>query len=354
MNSLLKQTQSIRHLESTWELSPVTMEQWLTLRSWISDIHIVHPRHIKGENYYRDYVTDKLAGRRMMIGSELVSHKRSQIKHTSGFVCVERVYDGISAVEFAHSQYVQRPGHITISDYSDAFRASHARLVSEAVWIPRAHLGVRTHDAISPLMVSIEEPEGRTLMREMDLFFKHAASSRAFDPFELEKTVGMLLKQDLYPASDREEWWNGRKKLIRKYIESHLEDPNLGPLQICHLFNMSRATLYRMFEDDGGVRRFIQDRRLHSAVWDLALNGIRRGRLSRVAERWGFSSDANFNRAVKAVFGMPPGAMFRNRWDIRSIKRDRDPTHIPLFEWFEKNKDLQEPDRRANSNFFLL
>lgn len=320
----------------------------------MTDVHVVHPRKLTGENYCRDYVTDKVAGRRMMLGCELVSHKRRQIEYTSGFICIERIFDGFSAVEFAGNHYVHRPGYITITDYSNEFRASHAHTVSEAVWIPRARLGISDHDTVSPLMISIEDDEGRALTRELDQFFSSCASGRAFDSFELEKTVSALLKQDLFPSSDREEWWLGRKKLIRKYIETHLEDPNLGPLQICHLFNMSRATLYRMFEPDGGVRRFIQDRRLHSAIWDLAVRGIKRGRLSRVAERWGFSSDANFNRAAKAAYGMPPGALFRDRWEIQSFKRDRDPTHLPLFEWFQKHQSLQRPDRPANSNYFSL
>ncbi|MEE2929174.1 MAG: hypothetical protein VX599_00510, partial [Pseudomonadota bacterium] len=76
-----------------------------------------------------------------------------------------------------------------------------------------------------------------------------------------------------HPTSERAGWWRARNDLIRKYIESHLGDQTLLPAQICNLFNLSRATLYRMFEDDGGVRRFIQDRRLHSAIWDLAEGG---------------------------------------------------------------------------------
>ena len=312
----------------------------------------MHPRNLTGENYCRDYIADNIAGRRMMLGTELTTHKRPHTEYMSGFVCVERVFDGLTALEYANTQFVLRPGLIAITDCAHPFRASHAHTVSEAVWIPRSRLGIRSHDTITPLMISLEEPEGRALAREMEQFFKSNAAGLPFDPFELEKTVNTVIKQDLFPGSDREEWWQGRKKLIRKYIETHLEDPNLGPLQICHLFNMSRATLYRMFEADGGVRRFIQDRRLHSAVWDLAINGIKRGRLSRVAERWGFSSDANFNRAVKATFGMPPGAMFKNRWEIRAYKRDRDPSEIPLFAWFQKHQDLDDPGPSANSNFF--
>jgi len=350
----LRKIQSQSEHESVWQLNAMTMESWVDRWSMFADILVLHPREQPGRNFVRDYVSGSIAGSRMMMGCQLVHHARRHVENTGGTIMVQRVHDGFTAMEFSGSTFVHRPGYIAIVDLQNEYRASHHGTVSEQILIPRARLGVSDLHPMAPLLISEESPVGQVLAQEVDRFFADHATRQSFDSGELERVIRNLFHEDLYPASDREEWWRGRKKLVRKYIETHLEDPNLGPLQICHLFNMSRATLYRMFEADGGVRRFIQDRRLFSAIWDLATGGIRRGRLSRVAEKWGFSSDANFNRAAKAAFGMPPGAFFRDRWQIQSLRGEGHQASFAIFDWIRAHRSLKHSDNSLSSRLFAL
>ena len=64
-----------------------------------------------------------------------------------------------------------------------------------------------------------------------------------------------------------------------------------------------------MFEDRGGVRQFISDRRLLRAEVDISEGPLLRGEIARAAEQWGFSSAANFNRAIRREFGVTPGSL---------------------------------------------
>ncbi|MEL6862054.1 MAG: AraC family transcriptional regulator [Pseudomonadota bacterium] len=353
MLKTLQSIPSIHDPEPSWHLNAMTMDAWVDRWSLFADIHVLHPRKLPGHNFARDFTSENIAGARMMTGCQLVSHTKRHAELTGGTVLVQRIHAGFASNEFSDASYVHRAGFISITDELNEYRASHHRMVSESVWVPRERLGLSDLYPVSPVLVDVESPRGRLIAGELDLFFKQASTQVTFDSTNLELAVRSLLQEDLYPASDREEWWRGRKKLIRKYIETHLENPKLGPAQICNLFNMSRATLYRMFEDDGGVRRFIQDRRLYSAIWDLASEGIRRGRLSRVAEKWGFSSDANFNRAAKGVFGMPPGALFRDRWQVRPAGKDLDEDQYPLFEWFKDHRGVKHTDKSINASFLV-
>lgn len=328
------------------------MPRWVKAQATIADIHVLHPRVPTGDNFSRNFISETLAGTRTMQGCQLVSHGPKHVDQTGAFLAVERVHAGLSSFEFSDGTYVHRPGYIAITDFLNAFRASHHQTVSETIWVPRRRVGLSDVQPISSIMIDIESDEGRSLAAEIEHFFESQNAGVPYEARDFETLVRAIIRDDIYPASDREEWWRGRKKLIRKYIETHLEDPKLGPLQICQLFNMSRATLYRMFELDGGVRRFIQDRRLLSAIWDLAASGTRRGRLSQVAERWGFSSDANFNRAAKAAFGMPPGAFFRASWPMRSIDTSEITTPDLLHDWFEANQNVTRRDKK-DPNIFI-
>ena len=245
-------------------------------------------------------------------------HGPEHVLRAGGVVSIQRLHKGIAALEFPDCNYVHRGDVISVTDFAQPFRGAHKDAIGEGLFIPRDLLGLTHNQPFGAIVQPIESARGQRLMAEVSRFFEDTGSGRAYDRTQLIGMVRGMVARFWNPGSDREEWWLGRRKLIHKYIETHLDDPNLGPLQICGLFNMSRATLYRMFEQDGGVRRFIQDRRLLSAMWDLASGGLRRGRLSQVAERWGFSSDANFNRAVKQTFGMPPGSLFKKSVHVQT------------------------------------
>ena len=91
---------------------------------------------------------------------------------------------------------------------------------------------------------------------------------------------------------------------IRTYIEGNLGQ-ELTPDRISQRFRISRSQLYRLFNEDGGLMRYVQQRRL-----------VRSSRLLRtarddesiisVAAQVGFKSDSHFSRSFKSWFGMTP------------------------------------------------
>jgi len=321
-------------LATAWGLRPVSMQEWRALWAPVQTMELLHPRQSDHTNLWRSAVIGDVIGARFATGCEMFRHDGTEMEKSGGVISVVRLRDGFSAMEFPESSCIQWPGVIMIADLKQTFRGSHHQAVVEQVMVPRASLGLANAEPFSPILIREESQRGRQFVAELDRFFSDAHSGPGFHQSRLNSLITAAVRHSWCPTSDREEWWYGRRHLIRKYIDTHLDDPNLGPLQICNLFNMSRATLYRMFEEDGGVRRRIQDRRLFSAMWDLATGGVRRGRLSQVAETWGFSSDANFNRAVKKVFGLPPGILFQKsaHGELSTVGDEFEDG--PFFHWF--------------------
>jgi AraC-like DNA-binding protein len=81
--------------------------------------------------------------------------------------------------------------------------------------------------------------------------------------------------------------------------------PTFGPTILCRLVGMSRSNLYRMFEDTGGVTRYIQRERLleaHPVLTDLATTQS----ISAIAEDLCFADASSFSRTFKREFGHTP------------------------------------------------
>ncbi|MGG5820752.1 helix-turn-helix transcriptional regulator [Falsiroseomonas sp. HW251] len=100
-----------------------------------------------------------------------------------------------------------------------------------------------------------------------------------------------------------------RKERVRQAIRQNLASARLSPARLSALTGLSRSTLYRLFDAEGGVARHIQDVRLsfaHAALRDprQADRGV-----SEIAVVHGFPDPSVFARAFRRAFGVPPSAV---------------------------------------------
>ncbi|MEJ0045516.1 MAG: helix-turn-helix domain-containing protein [Rhodospirillales bacterium] len=88
----------------------------------------------------------------------------------------------------------------------------------------------------------------------------------------------------------------------KRVVDARLHEPNLAPEDVAAAVGISRATLYRLFERDGGVAAFIRERRLRQAGRLLADPAERR-RISQIAYACGFENETHFSRAFRREYG---------------------------------------------------
>lgn len=93
---------------------------------------------------------------------------------------------------------------------------------------------------------------------------------------------------------------------LRRFIETHLKDPALGPDLLLGAFPISRSKLYRLFESRGGVVGYIRLRRLRRSVRDLLDPCQQHRRIYEIAYDWGFQHEGDYTRAFKRLFGLTP------------------------------------------------
>ncbi|MEP1206367.1 MAG: AraC family transcriptional regulator [Rhizobiaceae bacterium] len=97
------------------------------------------------------------------------------------------------------------------------------------------------------------------------------------------------------------------KKRAQNFILHNLDQPDLDVSSIANHVNASRATLYRAFESEGGVREAVNNIRLNAARQMLHSNPPIRGLIVNVAFSCGFRSPNQFSRAFKEKFQLTPG-----------------------------------------------
>jgi len=97
--------------------------------------------------------------------------------------------------------------------------------------------------------------------------------------------------------------------MIKRRIADNLETDALTANELCRHFQISRATLYRLFEADGGLAHYVREQRLYLAFRRLISPAAQDDRMIDLAIGMRFSSDSTFIRAFRRKFGLTPGEL---------------------------------------------
>lgn len=205
-------------------------------------------------------------------------------------------------------------GDVQIRDLARASTMRFERVRVATLMIPRAHV---------PAALLHADPHGRVLSRHSDagrVLSGHIRLLTRLAPTlsqpHLEAGVRAALIMATRGLGDvralAQEDATALRLSLRwraaQAIEARLMDPALDVDLIVRLCGGSRASLYRAFEAEGGVGRYIQARRLERAYRHLLSdNGARR--IGDVALTHGFASQPHFSRLFRARFGCAPSSV---------------------------------------------
>lgn len=112
-----------------------------------------------------------------------------------------------------------------------------------------------------------------------------------------------------------------RREAVQRLIETRLGARDLSVQDIIAATGIARASLYRLFEPQGGVIRFIQLRRLQQLRERLDDRAFDSQSLAELVPLSGFSGESHASRLFKQAFGIAPGA-----YRAASIRGARDPS----------------------------
>jgi AraC-like DNA-binding protein len=90
----------------------------------------------------------------------------------------------------------------------------------------------------------------------------------------------------------------------RRYVHGNLHDGDLSPDRVVESLGLSRRTIYRLFQHEGGLGAYIRHVRLRAAADELvAWPGVP---VQDIAYAHGFRSASDFTRAFRRAYGFAP------------------------------------------------
>ena len=97
---------------------------------------------------------------------------------------------------------------------------------------------------------------------------------------------------------------------VRAHIDARLGDPGLDLAGIADAHHISVRYLQKLFQIDGTtVSSWIRHRRLQRCHRDLSDPRLYDVPVAAIGSRWGFPDPANFSRAFRGAYGVPPSAL---------------------------------------------
>lgn len=251
------------------------------------------------------------------------------VAETGDYISVFVCEGGWTVREFESGPVFSRPQHLHITDFAHPCRGLRFQGKIRGLLLPRCAIGLSPSKAEPAFSISAHTPIGRILYPAFAELFQVGDGADDATFAKMVQTFAALLRDLLVLNLEEESAGPVLRRAqflaIRRHIETHLSDVEFQPDRIYSYFGVSRSTLYRMFLPFGGVRRYIQDRRMQRAVIDLATHPYHRGAIREAADRWGFSSESNFGRAVRDTFGVSPS-------EFANLKDRLEPTSpVPLL-----------------------
>ncbi|MEM1047355.1 MAG: helix-turn-helix domain-containing protein [Pseudomonadota bacterium] len=274
-------------------------------------------------------------------GFRLDHNPRELRAYDNDYVLFEIVESGSKhgLVEETYSQQTSR--NVTLIDMSRRYRCVVNDVRGAGILIPHKKIGFDPSKHLAYYSHEVRSERGHLLLTAATLFLNKL---RRFDPpgeiapfsAAFLGLVRVLFMNEADPQHELQP--DSREAVLKSLIDKNLTNPVLKPGYLASRLGMSRSSLYRMFKDEGGIARYVAERRLQAAFADLLGSSAERGAVRRAAERWGFQDQSLFNRRFRQRFGLTPKDCIMG--DGAFLVGDNGGAWHPVFDWMSKKGQL--------------
>ncbi|SPB13649.1 AraC family transcriptional regulator [Caballeronia novacaledonica] len=210
---------------------------------------------------------------------------------------------------------------IVAFDLNQRFRIERPACRVLTMFLPRSVVAVHIDDcdALHGRVVPENAPLARFVFQHFDATARELPTLKrpdAIDAFDAGAQLLLAAFADKPHAlhDSRAALQAAVKKQVKRYVETHLHEADLTPTKIVDALGLKRATIYRWFEQEGGLGAYIRHRRLREAADELAR--FPNLQITDIAFGLGFKSASDFTRAFRRAFDVSPLEMRLRALDL--------------------------------------
>lgn len=220
------------------------------------------------------------------------------------------------AIETSTGLYPKRiatqsvPGVLAL-DMGQPMSMTRARCHLLALFVPRALIEsvIPEAESIHGRVIEYHSPLARLIPGQLGDLQRNLPRMSASDAYSAMHNCALLIaaafgQQAQLTGNARAAARAAVIGMLRRYVDANLHDSDLTPERVLRVSQLSRPTLYRMFEHEGGLAAYIRNRRLMQAAVDL--RNFPDKHVVEIAYSLGFKSASEFNRAFRRAYDMPP------------------------------------------------
>jgi len=290
------------------------VHQYYLGRLMLSEMRLVHQRSRRDAEWIRrNDIGHVLMQAFISGGADSLHGGRQYTATTDGIVVANMAYEIDALITDSHILTLVVPP-VVIAEHLPALRDARGPLFA-----PGAIAG----KVFADFLISLRQNLAGATM----------ADAPALTDGAIGLLAALLAKEDTSSAEAR----RGVLMAVQRHIDRQLGDFDLGVDSLCAEFGLSRASLFRLFEELGGVRSYIQRRRLMACFRALCEPRNRTRHIFDIALDCGLANPSHLSALFRRHFGMSPR-------EVRDIAGDQFPSDGPAWPPPDGN-DLSVPEQ---------
>ncbi|RVU21892.1 helix-turn-helix domain-containing protein [Methylobacterium oryzihabitans] len=284
-------------------------EQWRDLMGPMYEIGPAAPSVRLPSGSTVAYQVGDLIAHRTLFTTQRIRRDRRRTEAGPDHFLIQLWRSGRFTGSIAGQPLTMTTGGVAILDRRNLVDGMLDRTDTLGVVVPRDRLHVPTVEAHG---LRLDAARNRLLGARLTSFHRQLpAASRDDIPALAGELIAFLHRLlDRSRAGDAlegRELDGGLLALAKSVVRTYLTRPDLSPDFVAGQMGVSRATLYRLFEREDGVMRFVQGERLH-AVRNALADPLETRSLARLAEVFALTSPSQLSRGFRNRYGVSPRA----------------------------------------------
>ncbi len=316
-----------------------SLEEWRDMGRAFYDVRLkTDPRQFSARADFCG--VNRLILTKVRFTPQLLAHDPANIREfDSDYLLFERYESGEGRGVLGGTATQVDSNTLHMLDMSQPYATSTSVVVGDGVLIPHDLVGFDPSRDPNYVSVQRSKPRARLLEAALDALISAIAEGSLDEARDLANAFAGLVQSLLLGRIEDTDLQSAASTLdleLRDHINTHLADPGLNGTDLCDRFGLSRASLYRRFQEEGGVEHYITGLRLDRCLVELSSAAPTRGRVRAIAERWRFTDPSNFNRRFRERFDVAPSECLALNETPVSTNANGGNQHL-IHQWMRKS-----------------